>query len=65
MEKLLNKLADRIVDQLNAERLRQMMMILPVSSSFAANINSRVEEQIRWQEHNLPLVRRILQQYAL
>lgn len=64
MEKLLNKLADRIVDQVNADRLRQMMKILPVSSTFVSNISNRMEEQIRWQEHNLPLIRKVLQRYA-
>lgn len=64
MEKLLNKLADRIVDPENADRLRLMMKVLPVSSTFAANISNRLEEQIRWQEHNLPRIRKVLQGYA-
>lgn len=64
MEKLLSNLANRVVDQLNASRLRQMMKVLQIPADFESIINHQVNEQIRWQERNLPLVRQTLQQYT-
>ncbi|XP_062540207.1 aminopeptidase N-like [Armigeres subalbatus] len=64
IEKLLSKMVTRIVDKENAERFRQLMKVLPVSADFEINIDNQLDEQIRWQELNLPLVRKTLQQYA-
>ncbi|XP_065073169.1 aminopeptidase N-like [Ochlerotatus camptorhynchus] len=64
MEKLLYNLANRVVDQLNAGRLRQMMKVLQIPADFETIINHQLNEQILWQERNLPLIRQTLQQYT-
>lgn len=63
VERLISKLAEKIVDRTSAERLLMLARVLHVAPDLEATLSGKLAEQIHWKERNVPLVRAALEKY--
>ncbi|XP_058449738.1 aminopeptidase N-like [Malaya genurostris] len=65
VEKIIDLIANEIVDSTNAEQLLKLTKALSISSDLEKSITVRLDEQIRWQKRNVGLVYMTLKKILL